>query len=261
MSQLISRPAPARGQTLKLVLAAAAASFAAAAFWASQNLLLEQSDRWQDGAIVAAALALWLTWAASRRAGPEQAADAYRRAARAETRRGATVKARPDAGAAAKAAAPEASPFDAERKRLLASGLTEHEVSQVLIARASGAGKSSPLGSGVAGGVLNNLDAVATHLRSLMPSIKSDLTRIMDRDADSAARLSGAVSLGVKAVAAVVIGYFVYLEALQFRSAAYKAWADACIERQKNAINFSPMNELLTGNAALRALDKECRSQ
>jgi len=258
MSDILGQAPAPRGHGVKIALAATAASAAVVAFWVSENMPVTHADRWQDAAMVAGALAAGLTWAASQRTPPQKTearAPSERRARNAES---STLRSElADASKAKKEEAPRLSPIEAERLRLLKAGFNEQEISQILIARESGGGKAS-FGSGVATGVLNNLEAVATHLRSLVPSIKSDLTRIMDRDADSATRISGAVSLGVKAIAAVVIGYFVYLEALQFRSAAYKAWADACIERQKNAINFSTMNELLSGNGPGHDLDKEC---
>lgn len=131
------------------------------------------------------------------------------------------------------------------------------EINQLFGEREAGA-RNASLGSGVANGFISNLEAVAMHLRTLVPSVKFDLTRMLDREADSATRISGAVSLGVKAAAAVVIGYFVYLEALQFRSAAYKAWAEACIEAQRNAINFSTLSQLESGTGPGRDLIKEC---
>ena len=145
-----------------------------------------------------------------------------------------------------------------ERERLRKAGLTETQIQMLLAGDVGGGTRNAPLGTGVATGVINNLDVVMTHLRGLVPSVKFDLTRMLDPLADSATRISGAVSLGVKMIAAVVIGYFVYLEALQFRSAAYKSWAEACIERQKNAINFSTVGDLYSGKGLGRDLEKEC---
>ena len=93
-------------------------------------------------------------------------------------------------------------------------------------------------------GFLHNLHSTVAILREFVPSFKSNLTDVLDFEAPAATRISGAVSIGVKTAAAVVVAYFVYLEGLQLRSAAYKMWADACIERQKNAINFSTVSEL-----------------
>jgi hypothetical protein len=138
----------------------------------------------------------------------------------------------------------------------------EAETDDAFRERETGAStRNASLGPGVATGFVGNLDAVVTYLRSLVPSVKYDLTRVLDRRADAATRISGALSLAAKAAAAVVVGYFLYLEGLQLRSSAYKAWAEACIERQKNAINFSSLSDLLSGSRAERELDKECGPQ
>lgn len=150
------------------------------------------------------------------------------------------------------------SALERERDRLRSSGYNETEISQILIAReANGPTTRGSLGVGAATGFLNNLDAVVMHARSFMPGFKSDLEHIFDDRVDAATRVSASLAMTVKIAALMVIGYVAYIEAVQLRSQAYKSWAEACIERQKNAINFTPMNKLLSGEA-MRELDKEC---
>jgi len=223
------------------------------------------AERWQDAAIAGAALALSLTWMTSKPT-PQQKADAAARKAR----RTSNVRPVRDVASSVRSesagesigdtpATPEVAPLQDERERLLKAGLPEHEVSQILVARASGARRNS-FGSGVATGPLSNLEAVASYVRGhLIPNVTADLTRILDRDADSATRLGGALSFGVKAAAAVVVGYFEYLESLQFRASAYKAWADACIARQQAEINYSSVSELMSG--ATNGLNGDCKHQ
>jgi hypothetical protein len=224
------------------------------------------AERWQDGAIAAAILALVLARMAGKRAtrgksgsgraaplraGFDAATSLQNRMAEADKTRSVNA---PD-----KAETPKPNDVEAERARLRKAGFSDAEISQILVARQTGAANKTSFGSGVATGVLNNLDAIATHVRSLVPNLKADLTRILDRNAAGAARIGGALSLGLKVAAIVVVGYFVYLEALQFRSTAYKAWAEACIERQKNAINFSSIGELMSGKGPYSQLEQDCK--
>lgn len=271
MSEIVSRSQTSRSYGLRLASATIAASFAGGAFWASQNMKLAHADRLQDGAIVAGALAVALAIMASKRT--------PRRMPASRASKDAPVSPLPAARVAASTlrrqlieavqaqaiktpaapATPKPSAIETERARLRESGFSDPEISQILIARETGAANKPTFGSGVATGFLNNLDAIVTHVRSLVPNFKSDLARALDQEANVAERAGGAISLALKTAAVVVIGYFVYLEAMQFRAAAYKAWADACIARQQNAVNFSTMDELLSGND--HQLDSDCKGQ
>jgi hypothetical protein len=255
---------PAYG--FKVALAATCASCAVAAIWVPTNLNVPHPELWLAVGFIAAWLAFKSTLAAMKAERQTPRASFVRggidAASRLRSRLAEAAKTQ-KVEAPAKAATPDVNPLEAERERLRKAGYSAAEISQIMVARESGAGaRKAALGAGVATGVLNNLDAVMTHLRSLVPSVKFDLTRMLDRKADSATRISGAVSFGVKVAAAVMVGYFVYLEALQFRSAAYKSWAEACIERQKSAINFSSINELMSGafSDATRKLEQECKT-
>ena len=62
----------------------------------------------------------------------------------------------------------------------------------------------------------------------------------------------------VKASVVAVLGYIVSLECAQLKASVDRARAEACIARQKNAINFSTMNELMSGR--VRGLDKDCKN-
>jgi hypothetical protein len=269
-SNMIDRADAPRGYGLKVTFATLSASVAAGAFWASQNPQIARHDLWQDGAIAAGLLALLLTWSATKRTPRGAPEPRARQASRpslvrtgldaASTLRSQIVEASKAEAAKATEAKETAKPsaLETERARLRKDGFSDPEISQILIARETGAANRTSFGSGVATGLLNNLDAIVTHVRGLVPNLKSDLARILDRDAEGAARIGGALSLSLKAAAIVVVGYFVYLEALQFRASAYKAWAEACIQRQQNAINFSTMSELMSGNTPDRTLDRDC---
>jgi len=263
---------------LSLGLATAAASAAGLSFGVARRLDGGNLAYWQSGAAVAALVATIFTvdamrkWLRARR--PRQAVRGMPRTSGALPAPPAllalpapakTVQAKPreeDMPSASKANAAQADEptgkVESERARLRADGFTDPEISQILIAREAGGGKAA-FGSGIATGLLNNVDAVVTHVRSLVPGFKTDLAHILNRDADSATRIGGALSLTVKTAAIMVVGYFVYLEALQFRAAAYKTWAEACIQRQQNQINFSTTNDLLSGR--MNSLDADCKTQ
>jgi len=275
------------GYGLKVTAATLMGSVAAGAFWAAQNLPLAHAERLQEEGLAAGLCALVLAYWATKgqRRTPRRKPEPAPRESRASPVR-ATLREALDAAATlrsqfveaaktqktesvAKAAAvdaaqapkrPSSTPSDleTERARLRTAGFSDAEISQILVARETGAGGKASFGSGVATGLLNNVDAIVTHVRGLVPSFKGDLTRMLDRDAGGVARIGGALSLGVKAAAIVVVGYFVYLEAVQFRASAYKAWAEACIARQQAEINFSSLSELMSGH---NDLDSGCKTQ
>ena len=248
-----------RGYGLKVASATAAATFAAGALWASEKMPLGHAERWQDVGIAFGVGALVLAGTVTRRRPnrkPEPRASLLRVAIDAASRvriqfleaGKAQRKDAPD-----KTATPDVNPLEAERERRR----TEKTEIPNQPAAGADAGKAS-FGAGMPTGFLGNLHSTVAILREFVPSFKSNLTDVLDRDADAATRISGAVSIGVKTAAAVVVGYFVFLEGLQLRSASYKMWAEACIERQKNAINFSTVAQLYSGTGPDRKLDKEC---
>ena len=241
-----------RGYGLKVASATAAATFAAGALWASENMPLGHAERWQDVGIAFGVGALVLAGTVTRRRPnrkPEPRASFLRAGIDAASRlRSRLVEAAKTqkVEAPAKAATPDVSPLDAERERRRKA--KDAETNQALGERAASAdaGKA-PFGVGQPTGFISNVHSIVAMARELVPSFKSNLTDILDPDADAATRISGAISFGLKSAAIVILGYFVYPEVLQFRGAAYKAWAEACIARQQAEINYSTMSELVNG--------------
>ena len=109
---------------------------------------------------------------------------------------------------------PAPSPLDAERARLRQDGYSDVEISQILIARASGGSQQSTgAGSqGVFSNVLSSLIAVAAHARAVMPSFKKDFETIFDGAAPASSRAGASVSLAIKAVVIAVLGYAAWQE-------------------------------------------------
>jgi hypothetical protein len=71
-------------------------------------------------------------------------------------------------------------------------------------------------------------------------------------------RVEAAVVVLMKASMVAALAYVVSLEFEQLKANAERARAEACIARQKNAINFSSMNELMAGHAG-SILYKDCK--
>lgn len=148
-----------------------------------------------------------------------------------------------------------------ERARLKSQGYSDAEISQILIMRATGnAAARGGFGTGTAAGAfLNNLDAVLAYAKHLVPSFKSDLERMLNAKAQKADRIAGTLSFGLKATALGVLGYFLYIEAIEIKARAYKMWADACIALQTNDVNHMSLNDFLAGKRA--ASDDNCTSK
>jgi hypothetical protein len=148
-----------------------------------------------------------------------------------------------------------------ERARLKGQGYSDAEISQILIMRETGnTTAKGGFGTGTAAGAfLNNLDAVLAYARHLVPSFKSDLERMFDASAAKADRAAGALSFSLKCAALGVIGYFLYIEAIELKARALDTWAKACISRQQNAINHATMNELMSGKTL--DSDDDCRTK
>jgi hypothetical protein len=141
-----------------------------------------------------------------------------------------------------------------ERERLASAGYSEAEVSQILIAREAKLGAGS---QGAASGVLSNLTAVMGHARNFLPSLRTDFEKMLNPKSSFGARIEAAIAVALKASVVAVLAYIVSLECAQLKASVDRARAEACIARQKNAINFSTMNELLSGHHY--DLDKECK--
>ena len=248
-SNMIDRSDTPRGYGLKLALATLSASVAAGAFWASQNPQIARHDLWQDGAIAAGLLALLLTWRATKRT-PRGAPERGARQApqpslvRAGLDAASTLRSQiVEAGKAQAAKAPEAketakpSALETERARLRKEGFSDSEISEILVARETGASSSGGLGSGVVTGVLNNLGAVTAHARNIIPGLKADLAHLLDGEASAATRLGAAVTLILKAAVIAVLAYVVSLEFSQLQSMAAKTKAEACSARMAMIAN------------------------
>ncbi|WP_280706412.1 hypothetical protein [Bradyrhizobium sp. BR13661] len=144
---------------------------------------------------------------------------------------------------------------EAERERLANSGYSEAEISQILIAREARLGFGA---QGAASGVVSNLTAVMGHVRNFLPGLKADFERMLNTRSSFSARIEAAVVVALKAFVVAVLCYIVSLECAQLKASVDKARAEACIERQKNAINFSTMSELMSGH--VRELEKDCKT-
>jgi hypothetical protein len=258
-SETVNHSAAPPGNGIKVAAAALAASVAAGAFWASENM--QHAERWQDGAIAAGAVALMLLWMASKRTprGRQVAFAALLRGGidAASKLRSQLVEAAKTqkVEAPAKAATPDVNPLEAERARLLKAGYSESDVSQILIARESAAHATPALGSGVVTGVLNNLGGIAAHAKNILPSLKADLLHLIDGEATGRARIGAAVSLALKAMVIAVLAYVVSLEFIQFKAATERARAEACSARAKAIIDTVPMNQVFE---AVEKLTRDC---
>src|SRR6516225_7742681 len=91
-----------------------------------------------------------------------------------------------------------ASPLDAEGERLRQQSYADHEISQILIARETGAAQAPPGAQAPPTGVLANLTAVLSHARNFLPGIKGDLITMFDRASPFGARLGAAIYLVFK---------------------------------------------------------------
>ncbi len=255
-------PAPAEAAHsyfVTLAAATAAASVGGFAFWASQNMRIGQPLWWQVGSLAAFLVAGKLTLAATKQQSQMRPQGSLLDSFNAKLDAATLALSHMPEGetTTAKTETPAPSRIEAERERLAKAGFGEAEISQILIARETGAAHGMG-GGGILSGVLSNLTAVMAHARNFVPSLLADLAHILNRRLPPLLRLEAAFTLVAKCVVIAVLAYIVSLEFTQLKALSDKAKAEACIERQKNAINFSTMNELLSGQAT-RDLDKECR--
>jgi hypothetical protein len=140
-----------------------------------------------------------------------------------------------------------------ERERLAHAGYSETEISQILIAREARQGGAAQ--GGVAG-VLSNLTAAMAYARNFLPSLKADFVKMLSPEVSFGARIEAAIAVTLKATVVALLAYIVSLECIQLKANTDRARAEACIARQKNAINFSSVAELMAGHADL---DRECK--
>lgn len=142
-------------------------------------------------------------------------------------------------------------PFDAERARLRAAGLTEDEISKIFVARELGAqpqqaGAGAPAGApgqGAMSGVLNNLNAVLAYARGVIPAIANQIVTLRDSSASASARITAGLSLTVKVALISVLGYAVWQEWGQHilssptiaQYQAIKSKMDACLAATETA--------------------------
>lgn len=278
-AEIHNTPDAPRGYLVTLVMATGAASVGGFAFWAAQNTTIGQPLWWQGGCGAAALVAAMLTSAASKQRRQMRRAPATGEATeRPQSSLLDSLSAKLDGAAAALSGMPKAEKSEAtdttnkaqsqttnriggERERLNKAGFTEGEISQILIARETGAAQGmGGGGQGVLTGVLSNLTAVIAHARNFVPSLVTDLARMLNRRVSPLARIEAALTLVAKCAVIAVLAYVVSIEFTQLKAMSDKAKAEACIERQKNAINFSTMSELMSGNGPDRDLDKDCRN-
>ena len=255
----LSTSNPHRNFIVYLGFATAAAGVSGFTFWSTRHLTIGDPLWWQGGNLAAGLVTVLLTIEATK---------ARRRMRENETPRAPspTLLALPapepthteeDPMTTANTTTTNENLVDGERARLAKAGYSEAEISQILIARET-SGQAGPggAGQGVLTGVLSNLTAVMGHVRNFLPSLKADFVRMLNPRSSFGARIEAATTVALKASMVAVLAYIVSLECAQLKAGVDRARAEACIARQKNAINFSTMNELLSGHADL---DRECK--
>jgi len=160
---------------------------------------------------------------------------------------------------------PAPSPLDAERARLRQDGFTDAEISQILIARASGGSQQSTGagGQGVLSNALSSLVAVSSQARAVLPSFRRDVNTIFNGANPTSSRVGASVSLAIKAVVIAVLGYAAWQEwnqhiisateiaAIQAR----KVHAEECSARSKAIIDTVPIGQT---REAFQKLQAEC---
>jgi hypothetical protein len=163
----------------------------------------------------------------------------------------------PESATTAKDGPPTPSRIEAERERLAKAGFGEAEISQILIAKESGAAQGMGGGHGVLSGVLSNLAAVMTHARNFLPSLAADLARMLNRHVPPLLRIEAAFTLIAKCAIIGVLAYVVQLEFVTLKANAQRAKAEACQTTIKALIDSTPLNELLNGSTN-KKIDEAC---
>ncbi len=261
-AEIHNTPEAPRGYFVTLAAATAAAGVGGFAFWASQNLKLGEPLWWQGGSLAAALLAAKLTLAATKQRGhmrPQRSLlDAFNAKLDAAAAALSRMPESGEGGALETAQAQKPQRIEAERERLTKAGFSKAEISQILIAKESGAAQGMGGGGhGVLSGVLSNLAAVMTHARNFLPSLAVDLARMLNRHVPPLLRLEAAVALVAKCAVIGVLAYVVDLEFIQLKASAERTRAEACSARTKAIIDTVPMNRI--GEAA-ELVAKDCAS-
>ena len=155
-----------------------------------------------------------------------------------------------------------ATPLDAEREKLHATGYTESEISQILISRATGASSASA-GPGTMSNVIGSFVAVAGYAAGLFLGFRADATTLFDAGAKSGARVAAALALTFKLVVIGVLGYGAWQEWRQHiisateiaKSQARKIRAEECSARMKMIVDtIAPAN----WGPAMEGYNKDC---
>ena len=265
-----SAPQAPRGYVANLVMAAGAASVSAVALSVSQQPnMIGQPLGWQAGSVAAGLIAARLTLAAMKQ--QQTAAPATGDAARRALLD--SLSAKLDAAAAALRCAPESREgealgtaeaqkpqrIEAERERLTKAGFSKAEISQILIAKETGAAQATGGGGhGALSGVLSNLAAVTTHAKNFLPGLLTDLARMLNRRVPPLQRLEAAFTFVAKCAVIGMLAYVVDLEFITLKANAQRARADACETTMKVYIDSTPLVEL--GNDAMnKKIDELCK--
>ena len=256
-AEIHNRPEAPRGYVLTLAAATAAATVGGFALWASQNMKIGQPLWWQAGSLAAALIAAKLTLAATKQRGqmrPQRSLlDAFNAKLDAAA---AALSHRPESETTAKDETPAPNRIESERERLTKAGFSKTEISQILIAKETGAAQGMGGGGhGVLSGVLSNLAAVMTHARNFVPSLLVDLARMLSRRVPPIQRMEAAFNLVAKCAVIVVLAYVVDLEFITLKAGAERGRADACNARMKVIAETLPMNEWPT---AIAQYEKDC---
>jgi hypothetical protein len=255
-------PNTPRGYVLTLAAATAAGSVGGFALWASQNMKIGQPLWWQAGSLAAALIAAKLTLAATKQRGqmrPQRSLlDSFNAKLDAAAAALSRVPESAEGGAIETTPAQKPQRIESERERLTKAGFSKAEISQILIAKETGAAQGTGGGGhGVLSGVLSNLAAVMTHARNFLPSLAVDLARMLNRRVPLLLRIEAAVALVAKCAVIGVLAYVVDLEFITLKANAQRAKADACETTMKALIDSSPLMEL--GNASMnKKIDAAC---
>jgi hypothetical protein len=258
--EIHNRPEAPRGYVLTLAAATAAGSVGGFALWASQHLNIGEPLWWQGGSLVAALIAAKLTLAATKQRGQMRPQHSFLDAFNAKLDAAALALSHmPESATTAKDETPAPNRIEAERERLTKAGFSKAEISQILIAKETGAAQGMGGGGhGVLSGVLSNLAAVMTHARNFLPSLAADLARMLSRRVPPLQRMEAAFTLVAKCAIIAVLAYVVQLEFVTLRANAQHAKAQACETSMKALIDSSTWNELLNG-AANKKIEELCR--
>jgi hypothetical protein len=250
----LNAPSPHRGFAVNLALATAAASVCGFTFWGTSHLAIGEPLWWQGGSLAAGLAAALFTIEANKARRQLRDNDPSRTPSPEILALPAPKQTKEEEEPMTTATTTTEHLVEAERERLAKAGYSETEISQILIAREA---KFGPGGQGAASGVLSNLTAVMGHVRNFLPGLKADFVRMLNPRLSFGARIEAATVVALKASVVAVLVYIVSLECAQLKASVDRARAEACISRQKNAINFSTMNELMSGH--LNDLDRECK--